>query len=121
MVQIANLPFTQDTNLNILNQLRIKGILVNPGGGQDIVEVLSGNYTQEIDDDIIIMTGPATLQLIKASTGIKLLRIKSKIGGGQITVTPFSGDTINTASTLVIENGVGQAIVPLSADWEIVG
>ncbi len=121
MVQIAGNPFSQSTNLNILNELRIQGVLVSPSGGQDIVEVISGDYDQEIDDDTIVIPGPANVQLIQASTAIKEVKIKSKIGGGDVTLIPFLGDTVNAASTLVLGAGVGQTIAPITLDWEVLG
>lgn len=121
MVQIAELPFTQYDNLNILNQLRVNGVLVTPGGGQDIIQVLSGDYDQELDDDVVIITGASTLNLILASTAIKSLTIKSKLPGGDITITPFSGDTINGTTTLVIGAGSSTVIAPVTDDWEIIG
>lgn len=118
MVQIADKAFTQLTNLNLLDELRIQGILVTPAGGQDIVEV-TGNYTQEIDDDVIVITGPATLTLIQASTAVKSVLVKSKIGGGAVTVTPFAGDTVNATTSVSIAAGSSNILAPITADWEL--
>ena len=53
MTQIAGKAFTQLLSLNIIDELRIRGVLVVPAGGEDIV-IVSGDYTQEIDDGTII-------------------------------------------------------------------
>jgi len=87
---------------------------------ENTVEV-SGTYQQLITDTNIIFTGPGTLNLIQASTAIHGVTIKSKLGGGDVTVTPFSGDTVNASLTLVLGSGVGQTIAPITLDWEVMG
>lgn len=121
MTEIADKPFTQLLNLNLLDELRIQGILVSPSGGQDINVITSGDYDQQIVDDIIIITGAATVSLVQASTGIKQIAIKSKLPGGDVTITPFSGDTVNGTTTLVLSAGTSTVIAPITLDWEVVG
>ncbi len=118
MVQIANLPFGQLTNLNILGELRIQGVLVVPGG-QNIVEV-TGNYTQQIDDDIIIVTGPSAFTMIQSSTAIKSFTVKSVLVGGNITLTAFAGDLVNGAATLIITPDTSVTLAPINLDWAII-
>ncbi len=105
MTLISGLPFTQLLNLNILGELRIDGILVDPSGGEDIIRV-SADYTQEIDDDIIIMTGDNSVTLIDVSTAVKRITIASN--GGTVTLIPDGTDTSvvtsvlpNTTTTLI--------------------
>lgn len=92
--------------------------LLNAAGTESTVEV-SGTYQQLIGDNNIVFTGPGTLLLIEASTALHGVNIKSKLGGGDVTVTPFTGDTVDAASTLVIEPGTGQNLAPITLDWEV--
>lgn len=112
---------TQLPALNILDRFFIRNVEVLPGGGQDI-RILSGTQTQQIDDDIIIITGGA-FTLIKASTGIKQIVIKSKLGGGGTEISPFAGDTINLAANLSLGAGTSTVLAPIASgtDWEIIG
>lgn len=87
---------------------------------QNIIES-SDNYSASPFDDVIIITGAATVFLAQSSTGIKSLTIKSKLPGGDVTINPFSGDTVNAASSLVLSAGTSTVIFPITLDWEIVG
>jgi len=118
MATINGKSFTQYTDLNILDELRVQGVLISPSGGQDIVEV-SGNYSQEIDDDVIVITGPANLTLIQASTAVKSVSVKSKLGGGDVVLLPFAGDTVNATTSVTLTNGTANKFTPITLDWEI--
>lgn len=92
--------------------------LLNAAGTESTVEV-TGTYQQLISDNNIVFTGPGTLILIKASTALHGVSVKSKLGGGDVTVSPFTGDSVDAASTLVIEPGTGQNLAPITLDWEV--
>jgi len=94
--------------------------LLDVTGTENTVEV-SGTYQQLISDNNIVFTGPGTLILIEASTALHGVSIKSKLGGGDVTITPFTGDTVDAASSLVIESGVAQTLAPITLDWEVMG
>lgn len=94
--------------------------LIETSDEESTTEV-TGDYTQLITDHNIIITGPATLTLIQVSTAIHPVKIKSKLGGGDVVVTPFSGDTVDATTTLTLSSGVGQTLVPITLDWEVMG
>ena len=112
MVDIANKPFTQYTNLNILDELRIHGILVLPGGGEDITTVTS-EYTQEVTDDVIVATGTFNINLIPLSEAVKPVVIRA-VGASTITLVPDGSDTAET-TTVSPDNAV--KLVPHSTIW----
>ena len=112
MVDIANKPFTQLTNLNILDELRIHGILVLPGGGQDITSVTS-EYDQEIDDDIIVATGTFNINLISLATAIKQITIRATTGS-TITIVPDGSDTTEITT---ISSDTAATLTPHSSMW----
>lgn len=119
MVQIANKPFTQLTNLNILDELRVDGVLIVPGGStQNIIEV-SGNYTIDITDDFIADTGPGIVTLPLSSNATKHVTIKSVLGGGTLTLTPSGSDTIDSAASQSINVNAALTVWPVSAGWLI--
>lgn len=111
MTLISGLPFTQLLNLNILGELRIDGVIVNPSGGEDITRV-SADYTQEIDDDIIIMTGDNSVTLIDVSTAIKRITIASN--ASTITLIPNGTDT--SAVTTILPNTT-TTLIPNLTGW----
>ncbi len=119
MVQIAGKPFTQLTNLNLLDELRVDGELIVPGGSaQNVVEV-SGNYTVLITDDFIADTGPGTVTLPLSSTAVKHVTVKSVLGGGTLTLTPSGSDTIDGAASQAININASLTVWPVSAGWLI--
>lgn len=111
---IRNLVAGSNITLSIEGE---NGIQIDAAVSSSITEV-TGNYSQIATDDIIIITGPATLTLLQASATTKLLTIKSKKGGGDITVTPFSGDTIDVETTVTLSADAAMTIVPITLDWE---
>ena len=113
MVQIAGKAFTQVTSLNIIDEFRIRGVLVQPGGGDDIVTV-SSEYNQELDDDVIIGTGTFNINLIAVSTAIKRVTIRSN-GASTLTLIPDGSDT--TEITTVSAN-TSVTLAPNDSDSE---
>lgn len=110
MVQIAGKPFTELTNLNIKDEFRIHGVLVNPGGGEDIIEV-TAEYDQQVDDDIIVGDGTFDINLIAVSDAIKQITIRA-VADTTLTLVPDGSDTseattinANTSVTLAPYNG----------------
>ncbi len=96
-----------------LSRLRLlisSGFGFGAGGGSDIVEV-TANYNQEIDDDILFVTGTFTVTLMDPAIGIKPITIRCI--SGTTTISPASG-TVETASLTV-----GQSIqmAPRSTGW----
>ena len=119
MVQIAGKPFTQLTNLNVLDELRVDGVLIVPGGGtQNIVEN-SGNYSIDITDDFVANTGPSIITLPLASTAVKHVTIKSVSPGDTLTLTPSGGDTIDGMATAPIGVNAALTVWPVAAGWLI--
>ncbi len=114
MVQIAGKPFTQLTNLNILDELRIQGILVNPGGGSKQVRV-SAEYSQLIDDDQIIGTGTFDVNLISLSIAVKPITIRAK-AGTTLTLVPAGSDTVEAGASPVTAN-TSVTLVPDITSW----
>ena len=109
MPLIAGKPFTQLTNLNV-EELRINGVLVSPAGGVDIVEV-TGNYSQQVDDDILFVTGTFTVTLVAPATGIKPITIRCI--SGITTIIPTSG----TVETTSLTAGQSIPMTPRSTGW----
>jgi len=119
MVQIAGKPFTQLTNLNVLDQLRVDGQLIVPGGGSQNIVENSGNYSIGITDDFVANTGPSIITLPLSSTATKHVTIKSVIGGGTLTLTPSGGDTIDGMATQPIAVNAALTVWPVAAGWLI--
>lgn len=119
MVQIAGKPFTQLTNLNVLDELRVDGVLIVPGGStQNIVEV-AGNYTIDITDDFVADTGPGTVTLPLTADAVKHVTIKSVLGGGTLTLSPSGSDTIDGAASQAINVNAALTVWPVAAGWLI--
>ncbi len=118
MTIIAGKPFTQLLNLNILDELRVDGILITPSGGepQNIVEV-SGNYTVDITDDFVANTGPGIVALPLSSNAFKHVVIKSVLGGGTLTINPSGSDTINGEASTTLTPNSALIFWPVAAGW----
>ena len=110
MTTIASKPFTQLQNLNLLDELRIKGILVSPSGGQDIVAVTT-TYQVQVDDDIVSATGTFTVTLVPIATAVKEVTIVAISG----TITLAADATIQTPTTLT--TGTSVTVYPASGQW----
>lgn len=119
MVQIAGKPFTQLTNLNVLDELRVDGQLIVPGGSSQNVVENSGNYSVGLTDDFIANTGPSTVTLPLSSNAVKHVTVKSVIGGGTITLTPSGADTIDGMATQAINVNAALTVWPVAAGWLI--
>jgi len=107
MVQIAGLPHTQLTNLNLTNQLRIRGVLVSPSG---IVET-DVNYQVVLGDKFINCLGSITITLINIANAVDEITITSTNG----TVTLAADATIQTPSTFT--TGTGGTVYPARGQW----
>ena len=90
-----------------------------PIGADDIVEI-TGTYTVLINDDIVIGDGTFTINLPPVASAIKILFIKSKAGGGTITVDPDGSETIEGSATHALTSGTAITIVPSSTGWQII-
>lgn len=112
MVDIAGKPFTQLTNLNILDELRINGVLVLPGGGQDIVEV-TDDYDVQQDDDIINCNGTFMVTLPPIAIAIKEITISSTNG----IITLAADATIEGAGS--VPNQTSITFYPARGQWWI--
>ena len=115
MTIIANKPFTQLLNLNVIDELRVDGIIVTAVERQ-IVEI-SVNYNQDVDDDFIIATGVVSVFLLALTAARKELTLKA-LTGSTITVVPDGSDTIETGGGSVTSN-TAVTLVPTSSGWVI--
>lgn len=115
MVQIAGKPFTQLTNLNILDELRVRGQLLT---GVVIVEI-SANYTADVDDDFIIaVSGIAkTVTLPLASAASHSVTIKNRVIDTIVTVDPSGSDMIDDSSSDSLQFNQAITLVPYSSGW----
>jgi len=111
---IRNLVAGSNITLSIEGE---NGLQIDAAISSSVTQV-TGNYAQIATDDIIVITGPATLTLLQASATTKQLTIKSKKGGGDVTVTPFTGDTVDAETTVVLSADSAMTIVPITLDWE---
>ena len=119
MTQIADLPFTQLVNLNILNELRIQGVLVNPFVTLQIIEVTTA-YTALNIDDGISATGTFNINLFPSSNALNFLRIKSVATGGTVTIIPNGLETIDGLTTHPLTPGQSVTLMPVAAGWEVI-
>lgn len=110
MVQIAAKPFTQLQNLNLLDELRIQGVLVTAAGGQDIIEVITA-YQVETDDDIVVGTGTFTVTLPAIADAFKQVTIVSVSG----TLTLAADATIQIPIT--VTTGTAITVFPAGGQW----
>jgi len=115
MTIIANKPFTQLLNLNVIDELRVDGVLVTATERQ-IVEI-SVNYNQDVDDDFIIATGIVSVFLLPLTSAIKELTLKALVAT-TITIVPDGSDTIETGGASVTSN-TSVTLVPTSVGWVI--
>jgi len=115
MTIIANKPFTQLLNLNILDELRVDGVLVTATERQ-IVEI-SVNYNQDVDDDFIIGTGTVSVFLLPLISAIKETTFKA-LSATTITIVPDGSDTIELGGDSVTSN-TSVTLVPTSNGWVI--
>lgn len=120
MTQIADLPFTQYVNLNILNEFRIQGVLVTPASASFRATEITTAYTADILDDGIVATGTFNINLFASSLAQSLITIKSISPGGTVTVVPDGSETIDGASTHVLTAGTAITIMPITGGWTIV-
>lgn len=117
MVQIAGKPYTQLTNLNVIDELRVNGVPIVPGGSsQNVIEV-TGNYTIQLTDDCIVVTGPGVITLPLSANAVKHVTVKSILGGGTLTLTPQGADTIDGQATLLINVNTAVTVWPVAAGW----
>lgn len=113
MVQIAGNPFTQLLNLNVLNELRVDGVLINPNPVGNFVEV-AGNYVIQDDDALVILSATGNLTLPTITTIQRLdLIVKTGAtgtliasGGASIPIgsSPIAGGTSLTLTSSLVSN-----------------
>lgn len=125
MTIIADKPFTQLLNLNLLDELRVQGVLIVPGGeAQNIIEI-TGTYTVDITDDFVSATLGTTsvVNLPDVTTAVKHVVIKNSplsTGGADITLTPDGADTLEgVAATQTIAPSESLTIFPVTGGWLI--
>lgn len=91
-------------------------------GGQKIVST-NGDYTQEEEDDVIIINGPGTIQLLELSKTFKQVKVRSNVqAAGQVKIQPFAGESVNNKASVNMRSGSSNAFVPQITllDWAIV-
>lgn len=111
-------PFTQFTNLNILDELRIQGVLVDTDEIGFFLREVSDDTSQIRSDSYISGLGALDYQLLPATSGIKLTTIKCELGGGNITVIPDGTDTIEgVAASRIVTPGTSITIAPITGGW----
>lgn len=117
MTIIANNPFTQLLNLNILGELRIKGELVVDD--ENIVEVSTGTYTLLVGDRWIYASVNTTITLLSIEDAIHAVGFRAADG---VTITLTGPDTIGSGITPITSNQ-SITIVPLKINdsWEYNG
>lgn len=97
----------------------LDGIITSGFVNPVIVEV-SGDYTITTDDDFVSVVGPAAVTLPLAAVAFKAVSIKSRFGGGTLTLTATGTDTIDGAGTQPIVINAALTIFPVSAGWVII-
>ena len=117
MTIIAGKPFTQLLNLNILDELRVDGELIVPGGSppQQIVPQ-TGNYSIDVSDDIVYFTiaSDATAFLLASASSAKSLVIKnSPISTANVIVQPAGIETVENELTQTLSPGQSITIFPI--------
>ena len=115
MTIIANKPFTQLLNLNVLDELRVDGVLIT-SHDQQIVEI-SVNYNQDVDDDFIIGTGAVSVFLLALTAARKAVTLKS-LSASTMTIVPDGSDTIEAGGESITTN-TAATLVPTSNGWVI--
>jgi hypothetical protein len=122
MVQIAGKPFTQLTNLNLLDELRVDGVVVVPGTGAQVILEETASSLVTIDDDIISYTISlaAVSTLPAASSAIKHVVIKNApTSTATLTVTPDGSDLIENAASQLLTTGQALTLFPITGGWLI--
>jgi len=122
MVQIAGKPFTQLTNLNILDELRVDGALVLPGTGEQIIVEIAGSYLVDVEDDFVSATiaGAINVTLPAASDAVKHVVIKnSPSSTASVTLLPDGSDTIELLASQTLTPSTALTIFPVTGGWLI--
>lgn len=86
---------------------------------EQITEV-NATYTALVTDDTIIADGTFTITLPPVATAYKSLTLKSKFGGGVITVDGDGIETIEGITIQVLTASESIRITPTSTGWDIV-
>ncbi len=123
MTIIAGKPFTQFLNLNVLDELRVQGVLITPGGSPtQVIQEPTGNYNVTSSDDIVAFTvaSDSLATLISAASAGKQVRIKNHPSStANVTITPDGADTIELQATRIVSPGQSFTIFPVSGGWLI--
>lgn len=97
----------------------INGIPLNVTGSDTVVEV-SSNYTVTDQDDIVVGTGTFTITLLPLANAIKMLTLKSVLGGGTITIDADGAETIEGSSTFALTAGTSITLSRSASGWLII-
>lgn len=111
MTVIADKPFTQLFNLNLLDELRIRGVLVGTGTNQ--VTVDGGTYMITGAESFIFAKGSPTITFPAAndvSGPFPYIPIRTRDG---VTTLAVAGGTIETTT---IPNGASVVLAPDAID-----
>lgn len=120
MTQIAGKAFSQLTNLNIIDELRIRGVLITPFGASFQVTETAIAYTAVPADDGVAATGTFNVTLFAVAQAAHFITIKSISPGGTVTVVPDGSETIDGSATKVLTAGASVTLMPITGGWAIV-
>lgn len=82
-----------------------------------IVEI-SANYTQLLDDDIIVCTGLLSISLSASADAFKKFVVRSLTA--TVTLNPDGSDTIEGATSFLVTAGQSLTLAPITGGWIII-
>lgn len=113
MTQIAGKPYTQLLNLNVLDELRVNGVPVNPTTDPLVIVETGVNYTALISDDVVVGSNAITLTFPPLANSEKAIVFKNN-GVASITLDG-NGSSFEGSATLL--STVARKFIPLAAGW----
>ena len=87
-------------------------------GSYNIIETNTA-YVATISDDVIIANGTFIITLPLVANADRVVRIKSTVGGGTITVDGNGSETIDGSLTVALTAGNAATLSPSSSEWVI--
>lgn len=121
MLRIGYKVFTQLTNLNVTDELRVRGLLFDT---QTIPDNINDDYDITINDDVVVMTAddvPLDANLPPSSDARKVVVIKSHPDSTQnITLNPSGSETVEGLSSQTLTSGQSLSLVPIDSGWLII-